>query len=80
MKQYPIAVSLFLCEQVIIQEGTRYITPVNCYKHRTVLQFPTKPFPLVLFAILRDGIGDIRLQILIRGWIMVMKFTNVLCW
>jgi hypothetical protein len=40
MTQRPVAVGLLLCEQVIIEEGTRNVTPVNCFSPRAVERFP----------------------------------------
>ncbi len=47
MKQRPIAISLLVCEQVIIEEGTRNFTPVNCVSRYTVKEIPSIPFPFV---------------------------------
>jgi hypothetical protein len=66
MTQRPVAIGLLLCEQVIIEERTRNATPVNCFTHRTVEAIPAEPFPFVVFAVLTDGLGDIRLELLIE--------------
>lgn len=58
MKHMPIAVGLFLCEQVIVEERTRNVTPVNCFTQRAVKAFPGS-FSFVLFAVLTDGLGEI---------------------
>lgn len=34
MKHYPIAIGLVLCEQIIVEEGTKNVTPVNCFSVR----------------------------------------------
>ena len=67
MIQRPVAMGLFLCEKVIIEEGTRNITPVNCFTHRSVKRFPSEQFPFEVFSILTDGLGEMALQVLIRG-------------
>ena len=66
MKHTPVAIGLLLCEQVIIEEHTRNITPVNCFTRRTVERFPSETLPFVVFAILADGLGDMRLEVLIH--------------
>ena len=66
MQQKPVPIGLVLCEQVIIEEKTRNITPVNCFSQRTVEGFPSLPFPFILFAIITDGLGDMTLEIVIQ--------------
>jgi hypothetical protein len=66
MSQKPVAIGLLLCEQVIIEEKTRNVTPVNCFTQRLVEGFPSKPFPFVVFAVLTDGLGEVRLEVAIQ--------------
>jgi hypothetical protein len=66
MKQRPVAIGLFTCEQVIIDEGTRNFTLVNCFSRQAVKEIPSAPLPFVVFALLTDGIGEIRLEVRIR--------------
>lgn len=63
MAQRPVAIGLLLCEQVIVEEKTRNVTPVNCFTHRIVTQFPSEVFSFVAFALLTDGMGDILLEV-----------------
>ncbi len=67
MKKAPIALGLFLCEKLIVEEKTRNVTLVNCFTHKTVEQFPAPPFPFVVFAILADGLGDLRIEVLVES-------------
>jgi hypothetical protein len=66
MKQRPVAIDLLPCEQVIIEEKTGNVTPVNCFTHRTVARFPSETFPFVVFAVLTDGSGTISMEVLIQ--------------
>ena len=66
MLRVPIPIGMMLCEQVIVQEQTRYVTPVNCFTHRTVKQFPSEAFPFVAFSILTGAQGDVPLAIVIN--------------
>jgi hypothetical protein len=66
MAQGPVAISLFLCEQVIIDAETWNVTPVNCFSRRTVEHSPPEPIPFVLFAVLTDGSGEISLEVRIH--------------
>ena len=57
MTQKPVAIGMLTCEQVIIEEKTRNVTPVNCFSERTVTRFPSETFPFIVFAPLTDGAG-----------------------
>lgn len=62
----PVSVGLFACEKVIIEEKTGNITLVNCFSLQRVEQFPSEPFPFVLFAILTNGAGQMPLKVSIQ--------------
>jgi hypothetical protein len=66
MNHKPVAIGLLLCEQVIFEEHTRNVTPVNCFTKREVEGFPSDPFPFVVFAALLDGMGDIRFEVSVQ--------------
>jgi hypothetical protein len=66
MKQRPVVIGLMLCEQVIVEENTRNITPVNCFNHRTFDSFPSEKNPFIVFALLTDGSGEMRLEVVIQ--------------
>jgi hypothetical protein len=61
-----VAIGLLVYEQVIIEESTRNVTPVNCFSQRTVQGLPSDPFPVVVFDILTDGLGDVELEVAIQ--------------
>jgi hypothetical protein len=63
MLQTPVAVGLFLCEAIIVEEQTNNITPVNCFTLRAVETVPSKPGPFVVFALLTDGMGAGTLEL-----------------
>ena len=45
MAKVPIAISLSLCEQVVVEERTHNVTLVNCFMRRTLDHFPSRtPF------------------------------------
>ena len=58
MSQRPVAIGLLLCEQLIIEEGTKNVTPVNCFTQRSAA------FPVDLAAIRCGGLahGQLRLR------------------
>jgi len=64
--QRPVAVGLTICETVIVDEQTRNVTAVNCFRKRRVAGFPSEPFPFTVFAWLTDGMGQGRLQVAIQ--------------
>jgi len=66
MKQSSVAVGLMLCEQVIVEERTRNITPVNCFNRRWVTEFPSERFPFIVFALLTDGSGEMDLEVVVH--------------
>jgi hypothetical protein len=57
MIQQPVAIGLTLCEQVIIEEGTRNVTLVNCCRRWRVREFPSTPQRLAIYAVLKGGQG-----------------------
>lgn len=65
MAQLPIAIGLVLCEQVIIEEGTRNITPVNCFNVREVDDIPGRASFCVL-AWLADGKGEKTAELVVQ--------------
>ena len=66
MAQRPNAVGLFLCEQVIVEEGTGNVTLVNCFTYRKVRQFPSERSSFVVFFLLTDGFGPVPVQVVIQ--------------
>ena len=66
MNHRPVVLGLLPCEQVIIEESTRNVTPVNCFTQRIVRQLPSEAFPFIVFAILTDAAGEIPLEIVIQ--------------
>ena len=83
----PVAIGLLACEQVIIEEKTRNVTPVNCFTHRMVEQFPSEVFPFVVLAFLTDGLGEVSLEVRISRldtmdevYQRIVPFTKSCCW
>jgi hypothetical protein len=57
---------MFLCENVIIEEKTRYVTLINCFSRRKIAHFPSVPMDFILFAVLLNGRGQVRLDTVIE--------------
>jgi hypothetical protein len=77
MKQFPVAIGLLVCEQVIVEEDTKNVTPVNCFTRRAVSAFPTDPTNLVVVAFLTDCSGTMSLEVKIESldnWDVVSRY------
>jgi hypothetical protein len=66
VSQRPIAVGLLLCEQLIIEEGTKNVTPVNCFTRRKADTFPWTSPPFTVVAWLTNGDGEVNLQVAVE--------------
>jgi hypothetical protein len=66
MAQKPVVIGPLLCEQIIVDEKTKYVTPVNCFTYREVEQIPSEPVTFYVLAFLTDGIGDVRIKVLLQ--------------
>jgi len=65
MNHRPIAIGMVLCDQVIVEEGTHNVTPVNCFNHR---ELDVLPGESTFFAVvwLADGEGELATQIVVQ--------------
>lgn len=61
----PIVHGLTLCEKVIIEEATRNVTLVNCFTKLAVERFPSPPRQFALHAVLTEGAGEGRIELVI---------------
>jgi hypothetical protein len=59
----PTALALMLCEQVIVDQGSRNPSPINIFTGRVVDRFPSDPQRFSAFAALTDGQGAGRLEL-----------------
>jgi hypothetical protein len=58
MQRQPTVVGLKLCEQAIVQETTRNVTLVNCFRELSFPAFPAQARPFTVCAVLTDGLGE----------------------
>ena len=63
MVQRPVAIGLFLCNEVIVAEDTRDVTLVSCFSRRIVKHDPPEPIAFTIFALLTDGMGNVPLEV-----------------
>jgi hypothetical protein len=59
----PIALALFLCDYVIVEERTKKISLIGNFTGVAADRFPTILPPFSIFAVLTDGIGDATIEI-----------------
>jgi hypothetical protein len=65
MKGKPVARALLLCEQLIIAEGTRDMSLINCFAQRRVEGFPVADLPFTVFAVLANGSGRMTAEVVV---------------
>lgn len=84
MQKLPTVVGLKVCHEAIVEEKTRNVTLVNCFRKLRFDQFPTRPTEFTACAVLTDGKGEYRLRldlvslddldvIATRSWMVSMK-------
>jgi hypothetical protein len=61
----PVALGLTLCESVIIEEGTKNVSLINCFTGLKVAGFPSTPRPFCVLAALMDGKGDGTIDVML---------------
>src|SRR5437762_129041 len=65
MNHRPIAIGMVLCEQLIVEEGTHNVTPVNCFNVREVEDVPDRATFFAL-AWLVNGMGEMPMEVLVE--------------
>jgi hypothetical protein len=66
MNERPIARGLILCEKVVVEEKSRFVSLVNCFTRKKIARFPSEPMDFVLFALLLNGRGPVRLEAIVE--------------
>ena len=56
-------VGLKLCQQAIVQEGTRNVTLVNCFRRLPFKRFPAEAKLFFVCVVLTDGMGVADLKV-----------------
>ena len=65
MQKLPAVVGLKVCHEAIVQETTRNVTMVNCFRELSFASFPAPARPFVACAVLTDGKGEGELSLAI---------------
>ena len=61
----PVALGLNVCEKIVVEEGTKNVTLVNCFSKMFVDGFPTGPQPFAVHSTLRDGQGRANINLVV---------------
>lgn len=81
MAQRPLALSLQVCEKVVVEAETRNLTFVNCFTRRNVKSIPSEPISFLVCSNLVDGHGRMRLEVRIESLVdfdIVYERTGVI--
>jgi hypothetical protein len=57
MTPTPTAIGLWICERVVIEQGTRNPSVIAAFDGLGVEQFPARPLPFSVFSTLTDAVG-----------------------
>lgn len=78
----PQARSLLLCDNLVVEEGTRNVSLTNCFTQKVFDQFPATPLNCVAFAALSNGFGQfpitLRIQLLDQLELIYEHASNVM--
>jgi hypothetical protein len=81
MKQCPMALSLQVCEKVVIEAETRNLTLVNCFTQRVVEANPPEPISFIVCSNLLGGRGRMPLHVRVEsleGFDIISERTGVI--
>jgi len=59
----PVALGLMLCDQVIVEEGTRKVSHIGGFNSLRGREFPFDPLPFCVLATLTDGQGEAEITL-----------------
>ncbi len=65
MSQIPVSRGIRVCEKIIIEEGTRNYSLLNCFNHRSLPRVPSEPLDFFIHVALADGLGDMNMEVFI---------------
>ncbi len=61
----PIALGLALCDYVIVEERTKKVSLIGRFDTFSVTRFPASVPPFSAYALLTDGLGDARVELVV---------------
>lgn len=63
MQKHPTVVGLKVCHEAIVEERSRNVTLVNCFRGLSFAAFPATARPFVACVVLTDGCGHGKLSL-----------------
>lgn len=66
MSRTPTTLGLLLCEQVVVEEGTRNVTLVNCFTRRQLSGDAPESLSFVIFTLLTNGQGTTPVEVAVH--------------
>jgi hypothetical protein len=76
MIQRPNAVCLWVCEDVLVEEGTKSLTLMRGFSRLRFSSFPSPPVNFTVCAALRDGLGPVTLALVCFMLTHSTRFTS----
>jgi Family of unknown function (DUF6941) len=61
----PVALGLALCDYVILEERTKKVSLIGRFGSFSVPRFPAAVAPFSVYALLTDGLGDARVELVV---------------
>ena len=65
MQKHPTVVGLKVCHEAIVEEKSRNVTLVNCFRELSFAAFPATARPFVACVVLTDGRGHGKLSVVL---------------
>ncbi len=62
----PQARSLIVCDYLVVEEGSRNVSLVNCFCRKNFEQFPSRPIDLAVYCPLSNGFGQFPMTLRIE--------------
>jgi hypothetical protein len=81
LQSRPLALSLQVCEKVVIEAETRNLTLVNCFTQRVVESDPPEPISFIVCSNLIGGRGQMSLHVRVEsleGFDIIAERTGVI--
>lgn len=63
--QRPLAIALKVCKVAVVEEKTRNVSLVNCFRRLLFQDFPAPATAFTVCAVVRDGQGEIDFSLVI---------------
>jgi hypothetical protein len=65
MNETPLLRQLLVCEKIVVEKDTGYVSLINCHNQRYCDRFPTRPLVFGIFGVMTNGSGEIPMKLTI---------------